>query len=164
MNVVTNVIRTNIAKIVGGRICISYPMVSMTNSISPRVFNKAPMQRLSCQFSPLNRAASNAPPNFPKIATNVNIPHIIQLSGVLSNPISVRNPVDTKKRGRKSANETSSTFSVIILRNLIFAGMTTPAINAPKRTCRPNTSVIYAEIISIKNIKATMVLSTTSLL
>ena len=82
-----------------------------------------------------------APPNFPIIATMMKIPHITQSSGVFSKPISVRSPVETKKSGKNSANDTSSTFSVMILRNLMFPGMTTPAIKAPKRACNPNISV-----------------------
>ena len=51
------------------------------------------------------------------------------------------NPVDTKDKGRNSARDTSSTFSVMILRNLTFPGITTPAIKAPNKACNPNISV-----------------------
>jgi len=133
MNVVMSVMRTSMTKMLGGRMCMSYPIVKITNSINPRVFIKAPMFRLSFQLSPVNRVASVVPPNIPTIAISVNIPHIPHSSGVLSSPISVLKPVDTKNRGKNNANETSSTFSVRIFRNLMFEGMTTPAKKAPNR-------------------------------
>ena len=43
INVVTNVISTNITKIGGVRIFMSYPIVNTTNSINPLVFIKAPI-------------------------------------------------------------------------------------------------------------------------
>ena len=43
MNVVTNVISTNMTKMEGGRISISYPMVSTISSMRPRVFINAPI-------------------------------------------------------------------------------------------------------------------------
>ena len=91
----------------------------------------------------------------------IHMPHKL---GLFNNPISVRSPVDTKKSGRNNASETSSTFSVMIFRNLIFSGMTTPAMNAPNSACNPNISVRYADAISKRNMKATNPLSITSLL
>mgnify|MGYP000995571338 CR=1 FL=1 len=61
------------------------------------------------------------------------------------------NPVDTKNKGRNSARDTSSTFSVMILRNFTLLGITTPAMNAPNNapasyapTIWPNLSTAYS--------------------
>ena len=116
-------------------------MVSTTSSINPRVFINAPIYKLSFQLSPTKRAENIAPPNLPMMATMMKIPHIHHSSGLLSNPISVRNPVETKNNGRKSASDTSSTFSVMILRNFTLLGITTPAMKAPNRACSPSISV-----------------------
>ena len=141
IKVVTSVISTKITNTEGVNIPISYPIVNTTSSINPRVFMSAPMYRLSFQLSPTNRAENIAPPNFPAMATTMKIRHSHHNSGLFRRPISVRNPVDTKNKGRNRARDTSSTFSVMILRNLMFPGMTTPAIKAPKRACNPNISV-----------------------
>ena len=109
IKVVTNAIMTRITKIEGGSTPISYPIFSATSSISPRVFISVPIVKLSFQDSPTKRA------------------------GLLINPISVRNPVKAKKRGRKKTRAISSTFSIITLRNPMLGGITTPAMKAPNR-------------------------------
>ena len=75
------------------------------------------------------------------MATSIKTPHIHHRSGLFSSPISVRNPVETKNKGRNRASDTSSTFSVMILRNFTLLGITTPAMNAPNNACNPNISV-----------------------
>ena len=75
------------------------------------------------------------------MATSMNTPHIHHSSGLFNSPISVRNPVETKNKGRNNASETSSTFSVMILRNFTLLGITTPAMNAPNSACNPSISV-----------------------
>ena len=133
MNVVNKDMINSTTNIWAERIPISNPMFRATSCISPRVFISVPTIRLSFQFSPTARAASVHPPNFPAMATTMNSKHTPHSSGVLIKPISVCNPEKAKNRGRKNTKEMSSTFSIMTLRNPMFVGMTTPAINAPKR-------------------------------
>lgn len=91
------------------------------------------MVKLSFQDSPTKREATAHPPNFPTTATVINNRHTHHNSGVLINPICVRNPVKAKNNGRKKTNAISSTFSIITLRKPKLEGMTTPAIKAPNK-------------------------------
>lgn len=59
------------------------------------------MVKLSFQDSPTKREATAHPPNFPTTATVINNRHTHHNSGVLINPICVRNPVKAKNNGRK---------------------------------------------------------------
>ena len=70
------------------------------------------MDKLSFQFCPTNLAARALPKNFPLTATRIIKPVIFHNSGSLIRPISVLNPVNTKNRGSKMTNATSSTFSM----------------------------------------------------
>ena len=133
IKVVTNAIMTRITKIEGGSTPISYPIFSATSSISPRVFISVPIVKLSFQDSPTKRAATAHPPSFPATATVISSRQTPQSAGLLINPISVRNPVKAKKRGRKKTRAISSTFSIITLRNPMLGGITTPAMKAPNR-------------------------------
>lgn len=54
------------------------------------------MVKLSFQDSPTKREATAHPPNFPTTATVINNRHTHHNSGVLINPICVRNPVKAK--------------------------------------------------------------------
>ena len=57
--------------------------------------------------------------------------HMDAASGLFIKPISVRNPVKAKNRGKKKTNEISSTFSIITFRKPRLDGITSPAIKAP---------------------------------
>ena len=116
IKVVIRAIITNITNIEGGRMPISYPIFNTISSISPRVFIKIPMDRLSFHVSPSIRAVKAPPMNLPLTATRINKPQIIHKCGVLSNPISVRNPVNTKNNGSSKVTETSSILSIMSLR------------------------------------------------
>ena len=133
INVVTSAMITNITNIEGGRTPSSYPILSATSSISPRVFINVPIMRLSFQFSPTSLAAILQPPIFPTTATNISKRQTNKSSGVFIRPISVRKPVKAKNNGRKNTNATSSTFSIITFLNPKFEGITTPAMKAPNR-------------------------------
>ena len=116
IKVVTNAMITSITKIEGGNIPISYPIFNTISSISPRVFIKIPIERLSFHVSPRMRAVKAPPINFPLTATKIKIPQIIHKCGELSNPISVRSPVNTKNKGNSKVTDTSSILSIINLR------------------------------------------------
>ena len=141
INVVTSVIKINITKMGGGRIFISYPMVSAISSISPCVFISAPSEKLFFQLSFSNRAESNAPPNLPTVEKAMKSRQVSHMSGESISPISVRNPVDAKNSGRNSTSDISSTFSVIIFRKRKFSGITNPVTKAPNSACKPKISV-----------------------
>ena len=162
MNVVIRAMITSITKISGGRTPISYPMFKATSSINPRVFINVPTIRLSFQFSPTAFAAKVQPPSLPVIATSMNSKHTHQRLGVFIRPISVRNPVKAKNKGRKNTSARSSTFSIMIFRNPGEGGITTPAMKAPNRAWIPITSVVAAESTRMRKMKPTNDLLMTS--
>ena len=111
------------------------------SSIRPCVFMSAPSRKLFFQLSFSIRAERMALLNLPIVETRMSPKQTSHISAESISPISVRRPVETKKSGRKMMSETSSTFSVMILRKRMFSGMTSPATKAPKRAWRPAISV-----------------------
>ena len=162
INVVNKDMISSTTNIWAERMPISNPMFSATSCISPRVFISVPTIRLSFQFSPTARAASVHPPNFPAMATTINSRHTPHNSGVFINPISVCSPEKAKNRGRKNTREISSTFSIMTLRNPRFMGITTPAMNAPKRAWIPIISVATDESTRNRKMNPTNALLITS--
>ena len=162
INVVNKDMISSTTNIWAERMPISNPMFRATSCISPRVFISVPTIRLSFQFSPTARAASVHPPNFPAMATTINSRHTPHNSGVLIKPISVCSPEKAKNRGRKNTREISSTFSIMTLRNPRFMGITTPAMNAPKRAWIPIISVATDESTRNRKMNPTNALLITS--
>ncbi|MNT55273.1 hypothetical protein D3C72_1924970 [compost metagenome] len=108
------------------------------------------MVRLLCQFCPTNLAETALPINLPTTAIRTTQKHVCQCSASLSNPIWVRNPVNTKNSGKRSTCATSSTFSINILLKLVLLGMITPAIKAPNNAWIPITSVVQEEMSNVR--------------
>ena len=68
-------------------------MLSTISSIRPRVFISTPSAVASRHRSPVRRAATVLPPNFPRHATPTTRPHIHQALSESRSPIWVRSPL-----------------------------------------------------------------------
>ncbi len=79
--------------------------------MSARVFMSAPMQRLSCQFAPAQRAPSVQPPSLPSMATAQTKAQAVHAMAELKEPMFVFSPVLVKKIGTSATTTKSPNFS-----------------------------------------------------
>ncbi len=112
--VVTSAISTSMVKTCWEMTPRSYPMLSTMSSIRPRVFIKMPTALASRHLRPVRRAATELPPNFPRVATPMMAAVTSHSEGWLTSPIWVRSPEKAKNSGSSIPTATVSMRSAMV--------------------------------------------------